>query len=122
MNDKAPSLTDCLKSIGEEKVDICIDSESMQVTKTEALARKMYVMAMGGIEEVKGENDEVLTVVHRPDYRVAKMIREFTEGKAPVGEKNDNKQKRPVAGKFSSAIGRRLNSQLDKKGDNDDEN
>ncbi len=116
MTDKLPSLTDCLKSVGEEMVDICIDGETMHVTKTEALARKMYVMAMGGIEEVTSSSGEVVDIVHKPDYRVAKMIREFTEGKAPVGKNESNKPDRPTAGQFSSATAKRLSNQLNQRG------
>ncbi len=119
MTDKLPSLTDCLKTVGEEKIHICIDGERMEVTKTEALARKMYVMAMGGIEEVTSHGGEVLTVVHKPDYRVAKMIREFTEGKAPVGKNESNKPDRPAAGQFSSATAKRLSNQLNQRGNDE---
>ena len=119
MSDKLPSLTDCLKSVGEEMVDICINGESMHVTKTEALARKMYVMAMGGIEEVTSSGGEVLVRTYKPDYRVAKMIREFTEGKAPVGKNKSDKPDRPAAGQFSSATAKRLSNQLNQRGNDE---
>ncbi|KKL07954.1 hypothetical protein LCGC14_2580800 [marine sediment metagenome] len=45
------SLTDWLKQIGEEDVEIFIDNESKMVTKNEALARKMFLLASGGTEQ-----------------------------------------------------------------------
>ena len=107
-------LTDFLNQIGDEEITICINDERKTVSRTEALARKMYLLAMGGIEEVIDEAGTMGKVYHKPDYRVAKMIREFTEGKAAAEIPFDNKNSKK-AGAFSSSIGKRLNDRLGPK-------
>ena len=109
------TLTQYLKEIGEEQVTIIINGETKQVTRTEALARKMFLLARGGIEEVTGDTiGEVLKIVHKPDHRVAKSIREFTEGKAAVeAQQKDKKNTKP--GRYDSEISRRLNERLGSK-------
>lgn len=104
------SLTQHLKDIGEEKVEFFIDGEPQQVTKTEALARKLYIMAQGGVEHVR-VGDQIVEIAHKPSYQVAKSIREFTEGKAQTEPpKKDKKQTKP--GQYTSEISRRLNDRL----------
>lgn len=104
------SLTQYLKDIGEEKVKIVINGKIKKVSRTEALARRLYVMAMGGIEEIVVDGD-IVKKVHKADHRVAKDIREYTEGKAAV-EPAKEKKKQIKAGEYSSEIGRRLNERL----------
>jgi len=108
------SLTSWLKDIGDETVNILIDGKPKLVTKTEALARKLYLMAGGGIEEIVGDDGEVIRMVHKPDAKVAKMIREFAEGKA-APEPAPEKKRGARAGQFESEIGRRLNERLGQK-------
>ena len=108
------TLTDYLKEIGDETVNIRVDGLDKTVTRTEALARKMHLMAIGGVEEIIGDDGEVLKIVHKPDHRVAKSIREFTEGKAaqaPAPEKPLGAK----AGRFSSETAQRLNDRLGPK-------
>ena len=50
------ALTTFLNQIGEEEVTICIDGQPRTVTRAEALARKMYLLALGGVEEVQDAN------------------------------------------------------------------
>lgn len=105
------SLTEYLKEIGDETVSIVVDGQSRIVTRTEALARKMFLMAQGGIEEMINNKGEVVQVVHKPDHRVAKSIREFIEGKAaqaPAPEKKLGLK----PGQFSSETARRLKDRL----------
>ena len=108
------ALTSFLNQIGEEQVTICIDGQPRTVSRAEALARKMYLLALGGVEEVQDADGQMIKVFHKPDYRVAKMVREFTEGKAPmeVVEKG-GKGRKP--GSFSSAVAGRLNNRLGPK-------
>ena len=107
-------MTDHLKEIGDETVNIIVDGQPKLVTRTEALARKLHLMAVGGIEEIVGKDGEVVQIVHKPDYRVAKSIREFTEGK-PASEPTPEKPPGAKAGKYSSETARRLHDRLGPK-------
>lgn len=108
------SLTQYLKEVSEEPVNIIVNGKPKQVTRTEALARKMFLMAMGGIEELLDDDGNVVQVIHKPDHRVAKSIREFTEGKAAVeAQQKDKKNTKP--GRYDSEISRRLNERLGSK-------
>ena len=108
------ALTDFLNKIGGEEVTICIDGQAKTVTRAEALARKMYLLALGGVEEVQDADGQVIQVFHKPDYRVAKMIREFTEGKAPM-EVVETVPKGRKPGSFNSSVSRRLNDRIGPK-------
>ena len=108
------ALTAFLTQIGEEEVTICIDGKHRTVSRAEALARKMYLLAVGGVEEVQDADGVTVNVFHKPDYRVAKMIREFTEGKAPM-EVVETGPKGRKPGSFSSAVAGRLNNRLGPK-------
>lgn len=108
------ALTAFLNQIGEEEVTICIDGRSKTVSRAEALARKMYLLALGGVEEIKDADGVIVNVFHKPDHRVAKMIREFTEGKAPM-EVVETGPKGRKPGSFNSSVSRRLNDRLGPK-------
>jgi len=108
------ALTAFLNQIGEEEVTICIDGQAKTVTRAEALARKMYLLALGGVEEIKDVDGQVVKVYHKPDHRVAKIIREFTEGKAPM-EVVGTGPKGHKPGSFNSSVSRRLNDRLGPK-------
>lgn len=108
------ALTAFLTQIGEEEVTICIDGQAKTVTRAEALARKMYLLALGGVEEIQDDNGQTVSVFHKPDYRVAKMIREFTEGKAPMEVVEIGGQSRKP-GRFNSAVANRLSNRLGPK-------
>ena len=108
------ALTDFLNQIGGEEVTICIDGQPRTVSRAEALARKMYLLALGGVEELQDADGQVIKVFHKPDYRVAKMIREFTEGKAPM-EVVETGPKGRKPGSFNSSVSRRLNDRLGPK-------
>ena len=109
-NEAKNLLSTYLSQIGDEQVTICIDGVPQQVTRAEALARKMYLLALGGFEEVITP-DGKQTVYHKPDYKVARMIREFTEGK-PNQEPAVTKTKGKRAGNFNSKITKRLNESV----------
>ena len=108
------ALTAFLTQIGEEEVTICIDGQAKTVSRAEALARKMYLLALGGVEEVQDADGQVVKLFHKPDYRVAKMIREFTEGKAPM-EVVETGVKGRKPGRFSSETANRLSNRLGPK-------
>ena len=107
----AKTLSDCLKDIGEEEVTVKINGKEYTCSRTEATARKMHLMANGGYEEIEDENGEIERVTYKADYRVAKTIREFVEGRAPQ-EPPRPKDKGKKAGQYDSEIGRRLNERL----------
>ena len=106
----AKTLSQHLKDIGNEKVEIALAGKIKKVSKTEALARRLYLMAMGGTEQVVVDG-QIEEVTHKADYRVAKSIREFTEGKANVEPPKKTKPK-AKAGQYDSEISRRLNERL----------
>ena len=105
------SLTQYLKEIGEEEVTIIVNGNEKKVTRTEALARKMYLMARGGVEEILTDEGERVKIVHKPSHQVAKAIREFTEGKAAVQEQPETKGK-AKAGGYDSEVAGRLSDRL----------
>lgn len=105
------TLTDYLKDVGEEQTTICIDGVPYTCSKQEALARKMYVMAMGGFSEEKDENGQVIKVYHKADAKIAKNIREFTEGKAAAKSPTEGTKKHKP-GSFDSSIGNRLRNRI----------
>lgn len=107
----AKSLSDFLKEIGEEQVTITLDGRPYTCTKTEALARKMYVMANGGVSEERGVDGNMVQVYHNPNPTVAKTIREFTEGK-PAVEIQPEVPGNKKAGRFDGSISKRLNERL----------
>lgn len=105
------SLTDCLKDIGNEQITVNINGEEHTCSKTEAVARKMFVLAMGGYSEETNTNGEKVHVFHKANHAVAKMLREFMEGR-PATEPEPEKEKNKKAGRFNSSISRRLNERL----------
>jgi hypothetical protein len=104
------TLSQHLKDIGDELVEIVIEGERVKVSRTEALARRLYIMAMGGVEQVI-EDGEIVELTDKADYRVAKSIREYTEGKAAQEAPKKSKQN-AKPGQYDSEIGRRLNERL----------
>ena len=108
------ALTDFLNQIGSEEVTICIDGQPRTVSRAEALARKMYLLALGGWEEIQMPDGTIEKFFHKPDYRVAKMVREFTEGKAPM-EVVETGVKGRKPGRFNSETANRLHNRLGPK-------
>ena len=106
----AKTLTDHLKDIGNEETTITINGETHTCSKTEAVARRMFLMAEGGTEEIMVDG-EAMERVYKPDYRVAKSIREFIEGKAGVEPPKETKGN-AKPGRFSSETASRLNDRL----------
>jgi len=108
------SLSEYLEDIGNEEITITVDGQPHTCTRTEALARKLYVLAYGGIVEEKAEDGQMAQIYYKPDHRVAKMIREYTEGR-PNTEPPPKKQDNAKAGKFDSYVTKRLNEKLSHK-------
>jgi hypothetical protein len=105
------SLTQWLKEIGDEDIEIFVKGEPVFVTKNEALARKMFLLAQGGIERIRTTEGELVDIHHKPDHKVAKTIREWTEGKA-AQEPPKEEKKQVAPGQYNSEVARRLQDRL----------
>lgn len=105
------TLTQHLKEIGDEQTSITVNGTVYKCTKTEAVARKLFLLAQGGTERIVDEDGNEVTVIHKADPRVAKSIREYTEGKASVELPKETKGK-AKAGQYSSETANRLSDRL----------
>lgn len=104
-------LTDFLRDVGSEETElITIDGVPVMVSKAEALARRLYMMALGGVVEQKNDKGEVKTIVFEPSIPAAKLIREWTEGKPGENKSTSVKGKRPE--RFDKNTGNRLSRVL----------
>ena len=105
-------LTDFLRDVGGEETElVTVDGTPAMVSKAEALARKLYLMALGGTVECKNDKGEVKTVIFEPSIPAAKLIREWTEGKPSENKSTSNvKGKRPE--RFDKNTGNRLSRVL----------
>jgi hypothetical protein len=105
-------LTDFLRNVGCEETElVTVDGVPVMVSKAEALARRLYLMALGGSVEQKNDKGEIVTVTFEPSIPAAKLIREWTEGK-PSENKTvaGTKGKRPE--RFDKNTGNRLSRVL----------
>jgi hypothetical protein len=108
------TFSEILEEIGEEKIAICHNDQPLTVTRLEAAARKLFLMAHGGVEEVRDETGQMIKVFHKGDPRFCKMIREYTEGRPNVeAPPKENGNRKP--GAFDSSIGKRLSNKLSSK-------
>lgn len=112
------TLTEVLKDIGEEIVEININGEEIQCTRTEAAARRLFLLATGGYMQTKDENGDTVTTYFKPTASACKAIREYTEGRASQEPPKEGK-KNAKAGSFDGSIAGRLNK-LVNKGDQDE--
>jgi len=106
-------LSDYLKSVGEERSEtVVINGEKRTVSKAEAVARMLYQQATGGVfETIDPKTGEVIQIYIKPVVAAAKLVREFTEGKAgaSVAEDPNPKQK---AGRYGADTRKRLEEAL----------
>jgi hypothetical protein len=88
----------CLRDIGREQTELAGDDpetgDTKLISKIEALARKMWELALGWEEEiyvkVKGSEEKELKIKkHKPDVPVLKELLERLEGKAGADTKKD---------------------------------
>ena len=105
-------LTDFLRDVGGEETElVTVDGVPTMVSKAEALARKLYLMALGGTVEQKNDHGVVCVVTFEPSIPAAKLIREWTEGKPGESKSaSDKKGKRPE--RFDKNTGNRLSRVL----------
>lgn len=105
-------LTDFLRDVGNEETElVTVDNVPVMVSKAEALARKLYLMALGGTVEQKNDKGEVQTVTFEPSIPAAKLIREWTEGK-PGENKSEATKKGKRPERFDKNTGNRLSRVL----------
>lgn len=107
---KAPAdprqLTRYLTELGG---DVVVDRNGDSMTRDEALARALWDMALGGIEETtEGEK-----VYRRPDKSVAIFIMERREGRTPVTGPVDEGARISAAEKIDELAKARINAEAD---------
>jgi len=104
-------LTQYLRDIGEETEQIVIEGHPYVATKAEVLARRLYLMALGGVEEYTDENGEVKKRVYEPDRKVMELVFTRIEGRPAQAAPEGGPERARRAGKFDSGVGRRLNDE-----------
>jgi hypothetical protein len=106
------TLSETLRDIGEEIVEININGDDISCTRTEAAARRLYLLATGGFMQTKDENGDLVTTYFKPNASACKAIREYTEGRASQEPPKEGK-KNKKAGSFDGSIAGRLNKLVD---------
>lgn len=108
-------LSECLKTIGQEETEMVVssDGEPVLVTKVEALARRLWTMALGGVLEYRNDKGEVVKEFCIPNRQVALIIFERTEGK-PKSQDVPGGGKGAKQGQFDSQTQTRLANILNK--------
>jgi hypothetical protein len=105
-------LSQCLSAIGQESTFEVVDGEPTELTKIEAVARRLYTLALGGIIEYKDEKGAVIKEFCKPDRQCVRLIAEYTEGKPkPAGGEGPAGKK---AGQYTAEVGSRLGNILNK--------
>ena len=111
-------LTEFLRMVGDEETELMVvDGQAQTVSKAEAVARRLYQMALGGFVDVPDNSGQVQKVFIQPDTKAISLIREYTEGKPAVDTPKEAKgNKRP--GSYDSSIKSRLQESLAINGSN----
>ena len=111
------TLSEVLKNIGEEMVYININGQDIRCTRTEAAARRLFLLATGGYMQSKDEYGDTITTYFKPTASACKAIREYTEGRASQEPPKEG-PKNARAGQFDGSIAGRLNKLVNKGEDN----
>jgi hypothetical protein len=106
------TLTEALKEIGDEEITININGQDFVCSRTEAVARRLYLLATGGFMVTQDENGDDITTYFKPTASAAKIIREYLEGRASQEPPKEGK-KNSRAGSFDGSIAGRLNKLVD---------
>ncbi len=109
-------LTKCLREIAAEKTEVGgLDSagKNRMITKTEALARVMFKLALGYEEEIDSFDKKTnklkrIKKIFRPDSTMIAMVYDRLEGKVATDTDN-TKKKQPLSSKVSEAAKQRVN-------------
>ena len=101
-------LSQYLKEIAQEKTELVKDenNEDQMATKAEALARKIWNMALGW-SEVQIEGGKPVETHHAPDKAMMMLVFDRTEGK--VSSSTDGSQKLTTAKRVTEQSKNRLN-------------
>lgn len=106
-------LTEYLNSIGQEETEIVlVDGVPTPITKAEALARRLWLMALGGKEEFIDDDGQTLTRIHKPDRKSAELIYAYVEGKPPVNKPGKEPGRQQPSG-FTNDTKSRLSEALE---------
>lgn len=93
-------LSQFLRKIAEEKTELAtIDGEDKLITKTEALGRLLWRMALGYTENIIKDSGVRAEVIHPPDRAMIHLLFDRIEGRTPLMA--DMKPKRTVADKIT---------------------
>lgn len=116
-------LTSYLNSVGQEETEVVsINGIPKPITKAEALARRLWLMALGGIEEFIDDDGQTLTRIYKPDRKAVELILAYLEGKPPVNKPGDKGSNRQKPHGFTSDTKHRLSEALETENKKDDEN
>lgn len=102
-------LSQFLKEIAQEETEFVKDenNEDKMATKAEALARKIWRMALGW-KEVETQDGKLVEVMSRPDKAMMMLVFDRTEGRAPTSMSGSD-QKLTTAARVSEQSKKRLN-------------
>ncbi len=115
-------LTEYLNSVRQEETEtVSINGEPKIITKAEALARRLWLMALGGKEEFINDNGETVETIYKPDRKSAELIYAYLEGKPPVNKPNEKSDRQKPHG-FTSDTKTRLSETLELDNESDKNN
>jgi hypothetical protein len=102
-----------LKEIGVEETETVEtpDATVRMASKFEALARKMWQMALGYTEQVEkgtGAKRKIEEVVHKPNPSMMCVLMERLEGRVPLAVPQADESKRTIADKVSEEGKKRI--------------
>jgi hypothetical protein len=102
-------LTDLIKTIGDEETEpMVVNNEVHMVSKSEAMIRRLWIMANGGTEEYVGADGQVHKREYEPDKKVAELLITRIEGRPAQAAPEGGPERARRAGKFDSGVGNRL--------------
>jgi len=102
-------LSQYLKEIAQEQTELVTDAnnEDQMATKAEALARKIWRMALGW-KEVQIEAGKPVEYVYKPDKAMMMLVFDRTEGRAPSSSGGSD-HKLSTAARVTEQSKKRLN-------------
>lgn len=113
-------LSNYLGAVGQEETEVVsISGKPKTITKAEALARRLWLMALGGIEEFIDDDGQTLTRIYKPDRKAAELIIAYLEGKPAAKKPGETSDKQKPHG-FTSDTKARLSDSLELMDNSDD--
>ena len=114
-------LSKFIRMIAEESTEFIKgegSEDDRMATKAEALARNLWKLALGWEEVIICEDDSVTKVVHQPDAKIAFLLMDRMEGRAPTAV--DDTDYRPSTAKKVTEQGLKRIAAAGKLKGNDD--